>query len=412
MRVPVEALSECYHPAMVSIVALVIAFSADAPRDSIGSSATNAHLEVRGAASCISPEDLASRIAKRSKRIHLVHDAVVSAVVTVTSQRPGAVVTELTLTAPGAQPTARRVVARSCAEAADAVALILVVTLDPAPGRSQPNASGPQPGVGRDAPASIPRPAATNPAAGSNGSRAAPGAPAATAPEPAGAARPPSDSAPSAEPKPAATPSTPATPESPAAPRPEIAEGTRQELARTRGIPTGTTLHIGPLAGAEVLFGPASKALPGVTVSVVLTAEREGPWIPALYVGWIYAGRSGLVASDGSASFSLNAASVDACPLRWRWRWLSVRPCASLLAGRMEVRGSDTPQPASTSRRYAASGMAVAATAGGTLYLAVRAGVGATLIRDSYDFGPGTAVFFQAGRLTTSLSLGLGLSWP
>jgi hypothetical protein len=152
--------------------------------------------------------------------------------------------------------------------------------------------------------------------------------------------------------------------------------------------------------------------MPGVTVSALLTAEREGPWTPALYVGWIYALRSGLVVPDGSASFTLNAASVDACPLRWRWRWLSVRPCASLLAGRMEVRGDDTPQPASTSRPYAASGMALAATAGGTLYLALRAGVAATLIRDSYDFGPGTEIFFQASRLTTSFSLGLGFSWP
>ena len=93
--------------------------------------ATRARLEVRPATECVSRRDLLARVAARSPRIQFVDEAAISASVALTSSRPGNVVAEVVLAAPGAEPAPRRIAARSCAEASDAIALIIAVTLDP-----------------------------------------------------------------------------------------------------------------------------------------------------------------------------------------------------------------------------------------------------------------------------------------
>ena len=75
--------------------------------------------------------DVAARVASRSPRIQFVDEAAVSATVEVTSPRPGNVIVEVVFATAGVEQPPRRFVARSCAEAADAVALIIAVTLDP-----------------------------------------------------------------------------------------------------------------------------------------------------------------------------------------------------------------------------------------------------------------------------------------
>ena len=68
------------------------------------------------------------------------------------------------------------------------------------------------------------------------------------------------------------------------------------------------------------------------------------PWSPALFVGATHVWRSDLSEPGGAASFTLDAASLDACPLRLRWSRLAARPCASALVGRLAASGSDTDQ--------------------------------------------------------------------
>jgi hypothetical protein len=303
---------------------------------------TRVRLEVSAAADCTSRGDLAARVAARSQRITFDDDAAVSARVEVTSARPGNVTADLVFATGGVEQPPRRFDARSCAEAADAVALIIAVTLDPTLARK------PAPGAADD------QAAATKP----------PPPPALVEPEP--------------EPPPA-----PVTP-------------TRREL--------------GAYLAGQTIFGPAPAVMPGLALYAMAALDRDGPWAPALFVGATHVWRDDLAASNGTASFVFDAASVDACPLRLRWSLLAARPCASATVGRLTATGIDTGAAARSHRPFGAAGVALVASFGTTIEVSLRLGLGVTLLRDSYELG--TNVFHRAGAITTSASLGLGVHWP
>jgi hypothetical protein len=140
--------------------------------------------------------------------------------------------------------------------------------------------------------------------------------------------------------------------------------------------------------------------------------DRDGIWAPALVLGVTRVWRSDLAQPGGAASFALDAASIDACPLRVGIAQVATRVCASALVGRLTASGTDTEQGTSATRPFAVAGGAVTVNAGvgAILDLYARLGIGATLLRDSYEFG--TTTFYRAGRITTSASLGIGLRWP
>jgi hypothetical protein len=163
------------------------------------------------------------------------------------------------------------------------------------------------------------------------------------------------------------------------------------------------------LAG-QAIFGPAPAVMPAVTLSLTAMLNRDGRWSPAMFVGVTHGSRSDLSEPGGTASFSLDAASLDVCPLRLRWSGLTTRPCASALLGRLSSKGTDTQQGASATRPFATAGAAMTASFGSTVELSGRLGIGLTMIRDSYEFA--TAVFHQSSLLTISASLGLGIHWP
>ena len=118
---------------------------------------------------------------------------------------------------------------------------------------------------------------------------------------------------------------------------------------------------------------------------------------------------SGPVPAGGTASFTLDAASLDACPLRLRWSSFAARPCGSATIGRLTASGADTDAAASTRRPFAAAGVTMVASFGTTIELSLRLGLGVTLIRDSYELA--TTVFHRASAITTSASLGVGVRW-
>jgi hypothetical protein len=317
--------------------ALLIALLLQSPVGAAGSAPeatpTRARLELRGAADCISSSDLAARVVARSRRIQFVDDAAIYARVELTSARPGNVVAELVLATPGAEQPPRRFVARSCAEAADAVALIIAVTLDPTLKQQaeQPVVAPPPP-----PPAKI-------------------------------------------------------------------------EIAPPPPPPTAKRQFGAHVAG-QTIFGPAPAVMPGIALYGMAALERDGVWSPALLVGATHVWRNDLAQTGGTASFTLDAASVDACPLRLGRSRLVARPCASALVGRLAASGADTDQPASAARPFATAGVALTASAGTTVEVSARVGVGVTLLRDSYDFGGTT--FHRADRITIAASLGVGLRWP
>jgi hypothetical protein len=309
-------------------------------------------LDVHAAPDCTSRSDLAARVATRSPRIQFTDDAAVSARVSVTSTRSDNVTADLVFATAGAEQPPRRFVARSCAEAADAVALIIAVTLDPTLARK------PAPGSGDDAAAAQPT----------------------VKPE---------------EQLAAARPPPPPDVVEPAAPR------TQETSAASR--------QFGAYVAGQTMFGPAPTVMPGVALYAMVALERDGPWAPALIIGASHVWRADLSQRGGTASFTLDAASLDACPLRLRWSWFAARPCGSATIGRLTASGSDTEAAASTHRPFAAAGVTLVAGFGTTIELSLRLGLGVTLIRDSYEFA--TTVFHRAGAITTSASLGIGVRW-
>jgi hypothetical protein len=361
---------------------------------------TRARLEVRAAPECTSRADLAARIAARSPRIQFVDEAVLFAAVELTVLRPGQVVAELVLASVDGRPSPRQVVAPSCAEAADAVALIIAVSLDPTLTRTTGTASIRDQGATRDAEMLAQGRAAAK----------------ATSPEPS-------------EPRgvrivrPAQSPETFAQNPSLARPadapidnaieRPDVeaAPVERADPPENQPAPTRRGSGGAYLAGLTVL-GPAPASMPGVAVYALASLDRESPWSPALFFGATHVWRSDLPELGGTASFALDAGSLDACPVRAGWASLAVRPCASLLVGRMTASGAGVDDATRAARLFAVAGGAVVLTVGiGTVVeLTGRLATGLTLRRDSYGFAPRT--FHRVDLLTTSASLGIGVRWP
>src|SRR4029079_13194983 len=130
----------------------------------------------------------------------------------------------------------------------------------------------------------------------------------------------------------------------------------------------------------------------------------DGVWAPAVFLGATHVWRSNIAETDGSASFVLDAGSLDARPLRLGRSRVVLRPCAWALAGRLTASGgADTRDAASAARPFGAAGAAAIAGVELTarIELSVRLGVGVTLLRDSYELA--TSTFHRADRLTTAL---------
>lgn len=347
---------------------------------------TRARLEVLAAPDCMTRADLEARVEARSPRIRFVDNAALSAQVTLDATRPGNVIAELVLATSDGKRSPRRVVARSCAEATDAVALIIAVTLDPLLVRK------PAPGIVGDRSLAgdalaAPRAPRTEAAAGTSAA---------------------------AEPEPAPGPQATARPaEQPAAARQRATPPAVELPAPSGPGPSVTTRRrFGVYVAGQTVFGPAPTVMPGVAIYVLAALDRAGPWSPAILVGATYVWRADLSEPGGKASFALDAASLDVCPLRLRLSLLEARACGSALVGLATASGADTDETASATRPFALAGGAVLVTAalGTVVELHARLGTGATLIRDAYEFNQ--LIFYHAGRVTTSASLGIGARWP
>lgn len=392
---------------MLPGVALLMALAAPPSRDAGEPVPSAARLEVRSGARCLTRDDITRRVLARTSRVRFSDDASITISVAVAVQRQsGTVVAELTLGSRGGSAAPRRIVARSCAEAADAVALILAVTLDPTAQRTpagdttKPSSSG----SASDGPAAAEPPGIADERSG------------AVVPNPPGpaAVRPVVAATPAARepPPPVEPPDTPiALPPAPLGPPARRDEKGPPHLIGTGGQlgATATTLEFGAALEGEMVAGAAPRVMPGLSVSVMLASSADRMWAPAMFAGWSRVWRSGLAEGAGSASFTLDIGRLGACPLRLRWARLVVRPCASVLVGRMSARG-ETAQASASARPFSAAGLMVDARLGGTIALVARLGAGVTLVRDRYAFGDD--VFYRAEALTTSASLGLGFHWP
>lgn len=349
-----------------TVYAAAIGIAAAAPEIPIAS----AQLEVDANPGCTTRADVVARVRARSPRVRFIDNGGALAIrAQFSTTQSGAVAGDITLASPGAKSSVRHVVARSCSEAADAVALIIAVTLDPTSVEQHERAATTE----------------ATPAASSAGNA--------------------TESA-NEDTTSAQTPSTLAQnrplPASPAAGPPGA-----NEAARSRGRGT-----YGAELAAQSFLGPAPGVMPGVALYATAAIDRPAIWSPAVTLGVSHAWRTGIEERGGTASFTLDATSFDACPVRFRLGSIHARPCGSVLIGRLSARGTDTHNPASErARPFWVVGGAAILTADLTwpLEVSARFAVGANLLRDSFEFAP--VVFHTVPAITASASLGLGVRW-
>ena len=361
-------------PCLIATSVGVVQAAPDAP-------VTLARLDVRAAVACTSQRDLAARITARSPRIRFVDD---KAAFTVRAQfstlGSGKILSELVLVASGVAPTSRRLIADSCAQAAEGIALIVAVTLDPTSigsnTRAQTKDGASNASFDESATESPTNPSSNTIAERSDREKG-------------------DESMNPSQQKRAPAPETASTVTPLASPVPP-----REESGRFR---------VGAYVAGQSLFGPAPEWMPGIAAYFSAELDRSVVWSPLLVLGVSHAWRSGLVEWGGTASFSLDAASLDGCPLGLRWRSVQARACASVLAGILTAEGTATlnaPEP--VSRPFIAVGPTAVLTAGlgSGVVLFARIGVGMNLVRDSYEFSP--RVFHEVDTATASGSLGIG----
>lgn len=276
----------------------------------------------------------------------------------IVGEAPAAAVVEV---APGTAYRARVRVSRAgvtaerelsgldCGELLDAVALVVVVTLDTT--RTEP----------AEPPATeLP----TEPAPVTESTAAAPGP---TAPTPA-----PTPAAPANEPLEWQDDIEPPDLGSPIQFESFVPEGW--------GIALGARAHLGPapepMLGPE--FGLELSWNPGSVVSTRLAVTLSRAWSEAIET------------SAGTAEFTLDQIQGELCPVRLGGERWAIRPCLQGAGGRLSASGNRTDSPESATRQWGTLGASARASVLPIepLELWASAGVGAALVRDRFQFEP------------------------
>jgi hypothetical protein len=345
------------------------------------------HLELEAAASCATRDELAARVAARSPRIRFLDDA--EGVTTLRAEiEPGpndTVVGRFSLVDPSGRRSSRRLTAPTCAQAVDAIALIIVISLDPtyAPPATVQSERGPPPAT--------PGPRGT--ATSDGGRRSLAGPPPA---EPGAAARETSREPPQVSqrrPHERAPTPTEAPAEAPAVARPAVR-------------------RLGVGAGGQLISGPAPRVMPGLAVRVFVALDRESIWSPALRLTGSHAWQSGVAEPGGTAAFSLDTLGLDLCVLRLTMKIVDLRGCGTGTAGRLSATGSNTYSPSARDRPFVGlGGAAIAEMALGPLFqLSAAVGASDALIRDAFEFSP--QVFHRVAAIILTIDLGLQVRFP
>lgn len=363
-----------------AILALAVAQTASAAGPDTGS--VNARLDVQAEASCASSSDVAESVARRSARIRFVSDGsdVTRFRASVRLHDKGDYAAELSVVQASGRRSSRRFVVKSCAEAVDALALVIVMTLDPESGalREGGAATGASEGGGDGR-------AATTGTAGSAGASAR-SASAGSAGSSAGTA--------------AASSSAKQTSDDQAdsgvAPGDEGSSVTSPRSDLTVG------------AVAQGLTGPAPSLMPGLAVQALWALERGSAWSPAARISAGYHWLAGVEETGGVASFQLPLFALELCPLRLGPAGVALRPCLLGAVGPLTASGSDTFDPQRVTRPFAALGASLIASVdlGEKLQLCGNVGLGASLIPDTFAFSP--HVFHEIPGLSALFGLGVG----
>jgi hypothetical protein len=341
--------------------------TAGAAQSSQAETKVRAYLQVDAEESCAT-EVLAQRVRERSPRIELVEEAgdVPRLHVSIRVASAGDRVAVLSVQWPDSTRSERRIKARSCEAAIDALGLLIAMTLDPA-ARMESAKSAP-PAQEANEPSAL-APKVTETTAAKSG-------------EPIGPAERANASAPQ-----------------------------DAEDAAPHAHPLGAS-YVAVGLSAQVVAGPAPRAMPGFGLYARLAFHGAALWVPAIELRAGHAWVDGLVEPDGQADFALDSAKLDVCPLGVRLASLTAHACLTGEVGRFYARGSRSYAPRTHHLLWT--------SLGGTLLLALALGsivelqggfdVAAPLRRDRFSFRPD--VFHEVEALSLSAYLGVGVRFP
>ncbi len=392
-----------------------------------GVQATPINLVTRG---CGSVAELNARVARRSRQIRLVLPSgpcgLEAEILDLDGDRKEIVWTVVKT----GERFSRRMRAQTCDEALEALALLTVLTLDPAaaaPPRQEPRTES-----GAPDDLSSHRAAKTSKRATAMVETAPPSADrgdsGTTSPrKTSGEGNTPivtSDSVDAARPANPANPAKSDTAEpgvsvvlgnaipKAAEPEADVDVGVHRNVAPpasgndARG-PRRGVLSVG--AGGIVIGGPAPLSLAGASVYAVWGWNRDSPWSPAVTLAAGHSERNGLSFPGGTANFSLDAVQLEVCPV-WLGmrRRLGARACALGMMGALAVRGVQTMSPQNHRRFFALFGgsLAVIYQAASRVELVASGGFAFPLQHYAFQFEP--RVFYRVETVSMMGGVGVG----
>jgi hypothetical protein len=163
----------------------------------------------------------------------------------------------------------------------------------------------------------------------------------------------------------------------------------------------------------EALSGAAPAVMPGVAAGVMLAYERDSVLSPALRVSYAHFARGDFQTGAGTADFTLDAVTVELCPLRAKAGPLVVYPCVlHVTGGELRAEGSDTLAPRSRGRPWWVVGSSLVGLVrpSSTLELSLTLGAGRPLVRDRFQFEP--LEFHRVSGVAFSAGAGAGVTFP
>jgi len=366
---------------------LVVGFTAVRAAAQPQASEARAQLLVVAPPGCVSPASIEARVRARSARIELVQAASAATRLRVELQGDEARGwhAQLQVTWPDGRRSERLLSIRHCREASDALAFLIVLTLEQGADATEATAhdSG-APGPG--------------PSAGEAGATGEPGGRTSLAASP--------DSAPEAG-RPAPEGAAPARSErlaTPAEAADDAADSGSSELFAFDSI--------GLSVLAQSTLGAAPSALWGLGVQLSVIARGSGLWLPALQLRASRQWAADWHTAWGVASFRLDTLRLDVCPVGLRWSVLTARACLAGGLGSLQARGSATYAPRSRSRSWIDTGatLAVSADLGRLWQLGVNVGLVLPWQRDRFAFRP--EVFHRVSPLCWTFDVRIGLRFP
>ncbi len=207
---------------------------------------------------------------------------------------------------------------------------------------------------------------------------------------------------------PTAEPARPPAPPVAERPCPPCAdEAARREDAEARGLVTSVGLWF------EALSGPAPAVMPGIAAGVMLAYERGSVLSPAVRLSYAHFARGDFRETAGTADFTLDAATVELCPLRAKAGPLAVYPCLlRVTGGVLGAEGRGTVGPRSRGRPWWVVGSSLIALLrpSSSLEFSMTLGAGRPLVRDRFQFEP--LEFHRVSGVAFTAGAGAGVTFP